>query len=233
MNIKNYLWLLPFCCFLLGYIAARLVFSTTTIQTPHLIGMPVHQALSLTSQRTLHIQIIDQKEETAIPEGIIISQIPQSGKLIKSHQSIYVVTTTKPLTNCTPCCLKKHINDFIQPLELKKIYPKIYQLTHSYKAGTCIAQSPQSEEPLEHNKLILYISSGNSRPVLWPQCIGLSFEKTMAFLDELGIKPYIINDSPILNKPMSEYTVIDQRPVAGTLVTIDDKNVLSVQLRIQ
>lgn len=233
MNIKNYLWLLPFISFLCGYGVIQWFFHIESIPTPHLIGHYVHEILPIISQHTLHVRLISQKEESDIPEGIIINQSPQPGKAIKPHQPLFIVTTKKPQAMQSPNCLQKKIGSVLPGLHTAGIFPRIYTVAHQYPEGICFAQTPQPEEFLEKNKLILYVSAGNNKPILWPNFIETSLEKTSLVLDMYSMKPYIINDSPFLQKSIDSYTVIDQRPLAGTLVTLDEKKPISVQLRIQ
>src|SRR5690606_10888770 len=98
MNIKNYLFVLPFCRFILGYSIMYKIFNTCTVETPHLIGKYIHEVLPALTQYNLNLRLIEQKEDSEIPEGIIISQIPTSGSIIKPHQSIFVITTKKTVT---------------------------------------------------------------------------------------------------------------------------------------
>lgn len=195
MNIKNYLWLVPFCSFILGYGFTQWMFHVESICTPHLIGKYIHEVLPLLSEHKLNIRLIDQKEEADIPEGIILSQIPQPGKPIKAHQSLFIVTTKKPSAIQAPHCLEKHIDHLLPELQKMGLYPRIYKHAHPYPEGLCFAQSPESDNFLEKNRLILYISAGNNKPVIWPRFIGKSLEEATYFLDEHNIQPYIINDS--------------------------------------
>ncbi len=233
MNIKNYLWILPFFSFILGYTVTQLIFDSTAIPTPHLIGTYLHEALPLISHHKLNLRLIDQKEEAHIPEGIIISQIPQPGKMIKQHQHIFIVTTKKPLAVKAPSCKEKNISLLLPELHALGIYPRIYKMSHYYPQDTCFAQHPEPEEPLEKNRLTLYISAGNKKPIIWPCFIGMPLEDVCSFLDAYTIQPYIINNSPHLSAHIANLTVIDQRPLPGTLITIDEDNPPSVQLRIQ
>ena len=232
MNIKNYLWLLPFCSFILGYSITSRIFDTDNIPTPHLIGNYIHEVLPLISQHKLNLRLIDQKEEADIPEGIIISQTPQPGKAIKHNQHIFIVTTKKPSAIKAPSCLEKNVALVLPELHAHGIYPRIYKMAHFYPENVCFAQHPEPEENLEKNRLTLYISAGNKKPVIWPQFIGMPLETVSSFLHLYGIQPYIINDSPY-SSAMTECTIVDQRPLPGTLITLDEQNPLSVQLRIR
>jgi beta-lactam-binding protein with PASTA domain len=233
MNIKNYLWLLPFCSFIIGYSITQWIFRVDSVITPHLIGKYVHEILPLLSQHKLNIRLINQKEEANIPEGIIISQTPQPGRSIKPNQSLYIVTTKKPPAIQAPDCLDKNLTTLLPQLQKMNIYPRVYKIMHSHPENICFAQFPQPQELLEKNRLILYISAENNKPIIWPRFIGTSLEEALYFLDEYDIKPYIINDSPYLDGSISKCSIIDQRPLAGTLITLNETNKLSVQFRIR
>ena len=96
--LKNYLWIVPFLSFILGYVVIQQIFYIPEITTPHLVGKQVHEILPLITQYNLNLRLIDHKEETALPEGIILNQTPAAGTLIKQNQPLFIVITKKPLT---------------------------------------------------------------------------------------------------------------------------------------
>lgn len=223
---------MPFLSFSLGYIVMQHSFHTPEVTTPHLIGKQVHEILSTATKHKLNIRLMDQKEEADLPEGIIINQIPASGTCIKPNQPLLIVTTKKPTPLRAPLCVGLTVDHLIKQLNKTDIRPRIYHLPHAYPEKICFAQSPQPDEPLEQNRLIIYISAGNDKPVIWPNFITLPLEEVIDFLEGYSIKPHIINDSANA-RHHNEYRVTDQRPFAGTLLTLDNKTPLSVQLRVQ
>lgn len=208
------------------------IFHAPTIITPNCIGRHLHEILPIITEYKLNIRLLDQKEEENIPEGIILSQTPEANTIIKQHQQLFLVTTKKPPCIKAPDCVGITVDQLISHLNTTNINPRIYYLPHPYPEKICFAQSPQPQQPLEKNKLILYISSGNNRPIVWPDFTRHSLDQVLDFLNQLAIQPHIINDA--LNKELTnaEYIVKDQRPFAGTLITLDEKKPLSVQLRI-
>ncbi len=245
MNIKNYLFLTPFLSFITGYCIMQQLFHTSETITPHLIGKQVHEILPLITQHKLNIRLIDQKEETDVPEGIILNQTPTAGTAIKANQPLFLVTTKKPLATRAPQCIGTHLKEITTQLQTTGIHPRIYYVSHAYPEKICFAQSPQTDEPLEKNKLILYVSSGNNKPIIWPDFAGMPLHNVIEFLNSYNIQPHIINDKPQAQSAPStelrinsalakedEYVVTDQRPFAGTLLTIDENKPLSVQLRV-
>lgn len=230
MNIKNYLWILPFCSFACGYFIIQSIFHVASFSAPHLIGKHVHEILPLISAQKLTIRLISQKDESNIPEGIILNQTPSPGTAIKSNQTLFIVTTKKPLVIAAPECVGKNIATITQKIQNTPIITRVHYLAHHYPENMCFAQSPQEHEPLEKNQLILYVSSNNSKPIIWPNFINTSLESVTEFLNNYHIKPYIINDAQSLHH--HDAVVIEQRPLAGTLLTINNNLLPSVQLRV-
>ena len=91
---------------------------------------------------------------------------------------------------------------------------------------------PEQQEFLEKNRIILYISMGDCKPIIWPNFVGQELTAVTTFLEQYTIKPYIIYDT-VPSSHTREHTVTDQRPLAGTLLRLNDEKQLSVQLRVQ
>jgi beta-lactam-binding protein with PASTA domain len=200
--------------------------------TPNFVGKQIHEILPLVTQYKLNIRLIDHKEESALPEGVILNQTPASGATIKPNQPLFIVTTKKPSAKRAPHCIGITIDELTAQLQSLDIHPRIYYMPHPYPEKICFAQSPSPHEPLEKNRLILYVSSGSNKPIVWPDFTGTPLQEVIDFLDNYSIKPQIINDSS--HKDTTEnYIVTDQRPFAGMLLTLDESKPLSVQLRIR
>lgn len=209
------------------------LFRTPNIIIPHLIGKQVHEILPLVTQYNLNIRLIDQKEESDLPEGIILNQIPTAGTTIKSNQPLFLVTTKKPLPIFAPACIEKHIDDLVGTLRKNDINHQIYYVPHAYPKEICFAQSHHAHESLEKEKLILYISSGNDKPIIWPSFVNMPLQEVIEFLSVYTINPSVINDATDKEQRSDDYIIIDQRPFAGTLLTLNTDKPLSVQLRIR
>jgi len=232
MNIKNFLWMVPFISFALGYVTIQRIMRIPETITPHLVGKHVHTILPIITQHNLNIRLMDQKEEPDLPEGIILNQTPAAGTSIKQNQPLFIVTTKKPIALRAPQCVGIPCDELDNQLRAHNIHARIYCLPHPYPEKMCFAQSPHHNDPLEKNKLTLYISSGNNKPIIWPNFTHQSLHEVIDFLDIYHIKPQIINDFDYLCYTNNQLIVIDQRPFAGTLLTLDEQKPLSVQLRV-
>jgi len=198
-------------------------------KTPHLVGKQVHTILPIITEHNLNIRLIDQKKKQICQRESFLTKHPAAGTTIKSNQPLFIVTTKKPLALRAPRCIGMNSDELHQQLQLEGIHPRIYHLPHPYPEKICFAQSPQPDEPLEKNKLIIYVSSGNNKPIIWPDFTDIPLQHVINFLDDYHIEPQIINDCTHREYATDDYIVIDQRPFAGTLVTLDETKPLSVQ----
>ena len=229
MKISFFLWLLPFCSFILGYIAVQWFCSIAVVTVPSIVGKQIHEILPLISRLKLNLRLLDQKEEIDLPAGIILNQAPSAGKVIRSHQPLFVVVSKKAEHIKAPHCIGLEAQELLTKCKSLGISVRMYTFIHNYPNGICFAQYPCADEILEKNRLILYISCGNNKPVIWPNFIGASFDTVSYFLENHGIVPLVVNDSFTQDTSF----VVDQRPFAGTLLTLDNKKPLSVQLRVR
>lgn len=202
------------------------------IATPYLVGKHLHTILPIITQHNLNLRLIDQKEEIDLPEGIILNQSPAAGTIIKQNQPIFIVTAKKRPAILAPSCIGHSLAELKTPLLSQGISARVYYLPHIYPEQHCFAQSPSPNESLEHNKIILYVSVENNKPIIWPDFTHIPLQDVLDFLDYYHIKPYIINNFPLYDTNSYQYKVIDQRPSAGTLLTLDEQKPLSVQIRI-
>lgn len=232
MNLKNFLWLTPFASFILGYMVMQKLLHIPQTTTPHLVGKQIHEILPIMTQHNLNIRLIDQKEEADLPEGIILNQTPAAGISIKPNQPVFIVTTKKPIALRAPQCIGIQSNELYNQLITQGIQPRMYHVSHPYPENICFAQSPQHNEPLEKNKLTLYISAGNNKPIIWPDFTNVPLQEVVDFLEMHQIKPDIITDNNNMFYTPEKHIIIDQRPFAGTLLTLDESKPISVQLRI-
>lgn len=94
MNLKKILWLMPFASFLIGYQIINIFKNQNEIIVPNFVGKTLNQAIKVASDNNLNLRISAEKEDSQLPEGTIISQIPNRQK-IKPNQSIYLVISKK------------------------------------------------------------------------------------------------------------------------------------------
>jgi len=237
MRIKNYLWIAPFLSFLCGYLIFGKLFQPKEFCTPSIVGKKLLQAVSILSDHKLNIRFIAQKTDPDLPQGTILSQKPLAGRKIKPNQAVFVVISTKPPRLPCPDLINKSIDTVKKMLEKQNIRNKSYFLPSNHPQNNCIAQLPSCATPLEENNVITYLSAGNKKPVILPSFKHTNFSDIREFIQkwETTIKFDIINH-PQANLEQLEdntYIIIDQRPLAGSIVNLDNsKKKLKIHLKI-
>jgi beta-lactam-binding protein with PASTA domain len=232
--INTYFWLAPFICFIAGYSAMHQLFHIPEFATPSVVGKNIHEAFAILSTHNLNARLLEEKEDPYLPSGTVISQTPQAGQQIKPHQSLFVLLSKKPSRINAPHCLHKTDSDIASLLQTNKIRAKVYTLPSIYPKGLCFAQIPLPQEPIEDIMLTLYVSGGNKKPVIWPDFTQLQVSDVTNFLRTHALEATIVHEHPCLpNHTCASCTVTDQRPLAGSLVTLDPQKPCAVQLQVR
>ncbi len=230
-NFHYFIWSFPFVSFMMGYFFMYQLFSIDSLQTPGLVGRQLHEVITAISNKNLNIRLLATKEEPDLPTGTILSQKPTAGQPIKPNQSIYIVLSEEPPLPQAPNFIQKKQHSIKQLCKKNNIRTKNYTVANTYPADRCFAQHPEPNETIKNHTIITYISDGGKKPLLLPNFKGQPLELVLEFLENHAIKPSLTYTHRKHNQTQ-EYTVIDQRPLAGTLITLDATNPLRIQLKV-
>jgi len=233
MKIQNYLWAFPFICFLLGYLMLKKISNLGELPAPSLVGKKLQDAVTILSEKNLNLRILAQKNDADLPQGTILSQTPAAKQLIKPHQALHIVLSKKPEKQIAPQLIGNYEKTIETLLQKNNIRYKKQYLPSNCPKNSCIAQHPATGKPLEDNKIILYLSSGNSKPVLLPDFSGKPVPEITTFLNQYENIDVCITHSPKTSNHICDQTCIitQQRPLAGSLVTLNAEKPLLVQLQ--
>ncbi len=230
MNFKSILWLFPFLSFSAGYLITRSLFHHPRAQTPSLVGKSLLEAFALLSNNNLSPRLLDQKIDPDLPEGTIINQIPAAGQSIKQRQTVFLVLSKKPPITPCPLLIGKSIEE-IKKLSKSAGYKiKIYPVVSNYPTNQCIAQHPRPKEPVEKNMIIAYVCAPSRKPIVWPNFTDKPLNQVTEFLHQYHIDPHIVSQS---QRTTSRTRVVDQRPLAGSLVSLYANQPPYVQLHVR
>jgi len=233
MNIKDTFWLLPFLFFIAGYFSLSLIYQQKKVITPSLIGKPIQEALTLASNNGLNIRILEEREDAELPEGTIISQNPRAFTAAKPNQTLFCMISKQPII-IMPHLIGKNEKHALLELQENGIHGRCYTLETNYPKEYCFAQSPSYQTKMEAKNATLYCSSGKPRPVLFPNLKNKSVPDVIEFLKPYGISSSVIHtSSPNQDHICTDSCIIsDQRPQPGTIVMLDNKKPLHVQLQV-
>jgi len=210
------------------------LFHIPEFTVPSVVGKNIHEAFAILSRHNLNGRLLEEKEDPYLPAGTVISQTPQAGQKIKPYQSLFMLLSKKPSHINAPHCLHKTNSQITTLLQEQKIRSKIYLLPSIYPKGLCFAQIPLPQEPIDNTMLTLYISDGSKKPIIWPDFTQLTVSDVTTFLHTHAIEASIIHEHPCSsNHTCISCIVTDQRPLAGSLVSLDPQKPCVVQLQAQ
>ena len=229
--LSKYSWTLPFLCVFAGYLTVKILVPHTFITMPQLIGTSLQEGLALVAPLQLNVRLLTQKENIHLKEGTIISQTPTVGQSIKSHQTVYLVTTKHPGKQKADCFIGMTIDEAKKILDAKKISYTAYPISSEQKTNTCIGQIPCEGTQLTDNGMTLYYSSPAVDLVVFPSLVGKTVQEASEFLAHYDLKPQIFGTHSERDQAkITDCIVQEQRPLAGTL--IDLHKPLSIQIKV-
>lgn len=230
-SLWHFLWILPFICFIAGYFLVASLYTIEELSPPNIVGKNVHEALGIISQYNLNARLLTYKDDILLPEGTVLSQTPTAAQKMRPNQTIYLVISTRPALKKAPNLLNTKSEETIQTLIAAGIKPKTYSLPSNYPINTCFAQFPAPGQPIENGKIALYISAGTQKPVLMPNLKGQKITTILEFLTPYNVKPEISHKTgqPDTHE-CTECIVTDQRPLSGTIITLNPEKPLIIQL---
>lgn len=232
MKIENYLWLLPFLCFLFGYYLTNYLLSVPSLETPALLGKNINHGVKLLSERNLNLRIIQEKEDNDLPDGTIVSQSPSEHQKVKANQTIFCVTSRQAQTKTAPNLINQNMQQVNELVKNERVRTKAYMIPSNHKEGLCIAQFPSHHEPLHQQSIITYISAGNKKPVLFPSLKGKDINQVKEFFALYGIKLSVSHASHVDKQHQcTTCCVVEQKPLAGSIVDMSKPLHVQVQVR--
>jgi beta-lactam-binding protein with PASTA domain len=225
-QILPLLWITPFLSFLIGYLLLSTFFSDHTIETPCVVGKPLTSAVTILSDHTLNARLLAQREDADLPDYTVVSQSPREYAKIKTQQAVFLVITRQPEKQPAPHLIGKSLDALRTTLDKAHIRPLFHHLKSNYPEGTCIAQFPSPDEPLEEGHILCYISCGNKKPIIWPNFKGKSVDTVREFLEGHQLKAEIVRDK----KGETPGIISDQRPLPGSIINLSPDQRPPIQL---
>lgn len=220
--MKYFLYFLPFLLFIAGYTTLSWLTHVSSVVVPPLMGIPLVDAIKTLSDLNLNVRIVGMQEESDVPEGIVISHMPNAGSLIKSHQRVFMIISKQPELVKAPSFAGmsiEHIDAIAQKQALR--VKKFFITSATHRKNTVIAQSPHEGEPLPDKTVILYCSSGEESIVLMPDLRGIPVPTVEAFCarNELPLEIIYARQQDAFHG-YDRCVVKHQRPLAGSLIDV-------------
>lgn len=229
--IKDFYWMVPFVCFILGYQSFAYFFYRSVIETPPLIGKTLPEAAVILSQHNLNMRLITEQEDADIPAGTIMSQTPQAHSAIKPQQTIFFVLSKKPTQPCIPHVQGTSLEEYSKILRNLKIRYRTFPVQSDQPEGTCIAQIPSAGKEIPTSGALLYIASKDADALLFPSYKGQYVTEVKQFLAKYNIPVTVYHThSNQTHHTCDKCIISEQKPLAGSFVSL--KEPFSVQLKV-
>ncbi len=232
MRLKKFLMsLIIFCLFIpllyFGHkVFVKLFFNDFFIETPNLISMEFIRAkndLKITQLKAVKIG----EDFSEYDKGLIYSQIPDPGKIIKPGRSIKVWVSKGKKEVKIPDFSKMDLTSARVLAEKKGLNIKNITYTHhNYAYNRVITSDPSPGEVVADNSDISFLVSikNDSHSLYMPDLIGVNLREAKVIFNKNGI---IIGKKDYINDPILENDIIlesNPRPgekiKAGTVVDL-------------
>ncbi len=230
--LSNLLWILPFTGFIFGYFTLDFFIQKQEITTPNVIGKSLQESVKILSNKGLSLKLLREQEDSDLPEGIILDQIPVFAKKIRSNQHVFVTVSKKPPAIKTPDFFGKN-HSFITQDSLKDcIQTQVFWVKSFYPSGFCFAQYPLPGQKLENTKLAVYLSVGSNSLYVVQNVKGKIVSEVQKRLEKENIKTDVFHAKPVdENHVCKDCRVIDQKPMPGSIVNLN--KTLHMQLQVE
>lgn len=231
-KLKNILWIFPFISFVFGYYFLHTLLQKKEIFTPNVIGQNIQSAMKGMSKCGLNIRLLREQEDSDLPAGIVLEQIPKPNQMVRPNQHVFVTISKRPQTVLAPDFLGQRYKFIVKQVAKLGIHAKVFWLQSTYPKNFCIAQSPQPEQEMRDQKLIIYVSSGSDNLYIFPNLKEIPVLEVSKLFEKEGIKVEVFHNKKVnKNHKCSNCKITDQKPMYGSIV--DLSKTLYVQLQVE
>lgn len=220
-------WIIPFLGFALGYLGTYFFVQQSSIVTPNVIGKGIQESAEILSKHRLGIRFLKELEDSSLPEGVIMDQFPRGGDKIRPNQNIFITVSKKPRIFLTPDFLSLKQKDILNISAKNGIDVNIVPIFSQYPATTCIAQQPKPMTDMNRRRVVTCVSRGAFPLVIIPNFKGYILQDVKALLNKYDIQFDIVGSS----NASSGGTVVEQSPVAGSIIAVDRP--VQIQLQVE
>lgn len=226
---KSLLWLVPFICFVVGYIIASLIFTPNAVTIPHIVGLPLAQGAKLLSDQQLSLRVVGEKEDSTLPPETIISQEPHATLRVKPHHAVLIVIAKTPAKQKTPSMLGQTLESADGQLKKDAITYKHFIIESTAPTGTIVAQDPAPGSELPE-VIHLYSAQNTHNWYVLPNVTQHQLPDVIEFFERQHIPINTVYPEGSASSTR-QYHVVEQRPLPGSLIKLS--NPPTVQLLVQ
>ena len=204
----------------LNYLIMPWYVSKPEKRVPNVVGLKEAEAFSLLKNVDLQPVIADTTYDQKYPEGTIILQKPENGKIVKEGRNIYLFISGGEPTVTVPLLKGKSINE--AKFTLERIGLKIGNITENvsnHPRNMIFDQQYAEGTPLKKGASVgvtISIGAGETGEIIVPDLIGKSVTEAERILADSTLKVGKINYQRSFS--LLPNTILDQYPSKGNKV---------------
>ena len=179
---------------ILGIIGAVILFGGEEIEAPGLTGMTLEQAEALAAENDIKIRVGEEVISEEVDKGLIVSQDPEKGTIIKTGSTITVNISKGLGEGSVPNLsgkMKDDLKDYLKAagFELGKVTTE----ASDKPEGTVISQNPAPGSKLEKGSTIdVVVSDGSLALVAVPNVVGQNESAATSTIANAGLRYNVI-----------------------------------------
>jgi beta-lactam-binding protein with PASTA domain len=204
-------------------VAMRVEMRSSEVRIPDLQGFTLEQATSDTEALGLILDVVEKRNDPAIPSGSILQQSPLAGDAVRRGRKIKIVVSLGDRVLEVPD-LVGHASRAVA-IELRQIgftpgYEVRIPSAHA-AAGVVLSQVPPAGAPAVPNTRVHRLVSNGSVPAAWvmPDLSGLDRRSAESWAQRNGFR---VTSRSVSINGRSSGAVLGQSPLAGHRVRTND-----------
>ncbi len=191
---------------------------------PDLIGQTWEDGKKQLEREQLNWQLSEANHDT-VPEGSVISQLPEPEATMKKNDTVFVTISKGPQQVEMPEIVGLLTEEAQQKLKEKGLSLSGYKTVSDEPINTVLTQNPEKGSPCKAGQEVQVTISGGSTTV--PEVTEMTYEKAIEKLAEASLAGGKIEYIEVTDE--NEAGIVKaQSPVAGTLAVLQAQVTLSV-----
>lgn len=162
------------------------------IEVKNYVGENYNDIKSKVEDYGFTLDVVDEESSDKYPEGVILNQNFEEGKMLPKHTKIEVVLSKGKVEAVMPDLESRTVSEALAALEKYNVHITTQTIPSESIGKDCIVQtSPSYGMALEKGaNVVLYISDGSGTKYMVPNLIGLTEKEAKEALEKVGLSLY-------------------------------------------
>jgi beta-lactam-binding protein with PASTA domain len=167
------------------------VHERTKVKVPLIEGYSFEKAKDILEQNDLYFEVVAEQFNSKLPKGVVISQNPAVGFMVKSKRPVFITLSKGTETVGVPNLIGQNLRQV--RISLNKLGIRIsnvdYIFNEQFGKDTVVLQSKSYGSKIEYDDTLrLSVSKGKDNNSLVPNFIGESLSSTQSKLELINLK---------------------------------------------